>query len=326
MDLHAHLRWGPTRPSARAPGEGRSRPPQPKRPGRGHPTRPAGHRLLRSAGRGRGGRRCRGRAARAGPLVAGRPPAGFGRPLGDAAPNNTPCPSPPRSRCEIIGLLGGTFDAERRLLEIREAYPCRRAEGAASGARCRRAACRAGGAGDGGSAPRGGGRAGRSATPNARHPRGCFHKLLPDRPVLQVPQGAASGLLWLGRASCPCCRAACMLAHACGPRLLALPGTSVELDAESQVEVGGLMEERGQVPVGWYHSHPVFEPRPSQKGEPQGGARAVRGAPAAAARRWRRQSREPWQAGCSRSGLPQCWRTSHAPRPLPGPPPLPCRQ
>lgn len=49
-------------------------------------------------------------------------------------------------------------------------------------------------------------------------------------------------------------------------------GTSVELDAESQVEVGGLMEERGQIPVGWYHSHPVFEPRPSQKGA-AGGAR-----------------------------------------------------
>ncbi|EFN57719.1 expressed protein [Chlorella variabilis] len=78
------------------------------------------------------------------------------------------------SRCEIIGLLGGAFDAERRMLEIREAYPCRRAEGQAS-------------------------------------------------------------------------------------------GTSVELCAESQVEVSGLMEERGQVPVGWYHSHPVFEPRPSQK-------------------------------------------------------------
>ena len=40
----------------------------------------------------------------------------------------------------------------------------------------------------------------------------------------------------------------------------------MELDAESQVEVSCLMEERGQVPLGWYHSHPVFEPRPSQKG------------------------------------------------------------
>jgi protein MYSM1 len=37
------------------------------------------------------------------------------------------------SRCEIIGLLGGAFNAEQRVLEIREAYPCRRAEGQASG-------------------------------------------------------------------------------------------------------------------------------------------------------------------------------------------------
>ena len=40
----------------------------------------------------------------------------------------------------------------------------------------------------------------------------------------------------------------------------------MELDAESQVEASQLMEQRGQVPVGWYHSHPVFEARPSQKG------------------------------------------------------------
>lgn len=46
---------------------------------------------------------------------------------------------PPRSTCEVIGLLGGTFDAERRVLEIREAYPCRRADGQASGARSRAA-------------------------------------------------------------------------------------------------------------------------------------------------------------------------------------------
>lgn len=42
-------------------------------------------------------------------------------------------------------------------------------------------------------------------------------------------------------------------------------GTSVELDAESQVEVMGAMEEAGLVPVGWYHSHPVFQARPSVK-------------------------------------------------------------
>lgn len=40
---------------------------------------------------------------------------------------------PSCSRCEIIGLLGGAFNAEQRVLEIREAYPCRRAEGQASG-------------------------------------------------------------------------------------------------------------------------------------------------------------------------------------------------
>ena len=32
-----------------------------------------------------------------------------------------------------------------------------------------------------------------------------------------------------------------------------------------QVEVQSLMEAKGQTCVGWYHSHPVFEPSPSQK-------------------------------------------------------------
>lgn len=47
-----------------------------------------------------------------------------------------PCLNPcrPCSRCEVIGLLGGSFDSERRVLAIQEAYPCRRAEGLASGA------------------------------------------------------------------------------------------------------------------------------------------------------------------------------------------------
>jgi hypothetical protein len=57
------------------------------------------------------------------------------------APPNSKCPGPapalplpcPCSRCEVIGLLGGTFDPERRVLAIQEAYPCRRAEGLASG-------------------------------------------------------------------------------------------------------------------------------------------------------------------------------------------------
>mmetsp|Transcript_8971 Transcript_8971/g.19194 ORF Transcript_8971/g.19194 Transcript_8971/m.19194 type:complete len:703 (-) Transcript_8971:278-2386(-) len=41
--------------------------------------------------------------------------------------------------------------------------------------------------------------------------------------------------------------------------------TSVELDPEAEVEVRSLMEHRSQRCVGWYHSHPVFEPSPSQK-------------------------------------------------------------
>eukprot|EP00198_Chlamydomonas_reinhardtii_P013931 XP_001703268.1 predicted protein [Chlamydomonas reinhardtii] len=41
--------------------------------------------------------------------------------------------------------------------------------------------------------------------------------------------------------------------------------TSVELDPTAQVEVQSLMEAKGQTCVGWYHSHPVFEPSPSQK-------------------------------------------------------------
>lgn len=41
--------------------------------------------------------------------------------------------------------------------------------------------------------------------------------------------------------------------------------TSVELDPAAQVEVQHLMEQKGQKCVGWYHSHPVFEPSPSQK-------------------------------------------------------------
>lgn len=39
----------------------------------------------------------------------------------------------------------------------------------------------------------------------------------------------------------------------------------MELDAASQVEVAGEMGERGLIPVGWYHSHPIFEARPSAK-------------------------------------------------------------
>eukprot|EP00192_Tetraselmis_astigmatica_P002461 CAMPEP_0117655394 /NCGR_PEP_ID=MMETSP0804-20121206/4255_1 /TAXON_ID=1074897 /ORGANISM="Tetraselmis astigmatica, Strain CCMP880" /LENGTH=582 /DNA_ID=CAMNT_0005461741 /DNA_START=35 /DNA_END=1783 /DNA_ORIENTATION=+ len=41
--------------------------------------------------------------------------------------------------------------------------------------------------------------------------------------------------------------------------------TSVELDPEHEVETRALMEQRGLVPVGWYHSHPTFAPKPSSK-------------------------------------------------------------
>lgn len=75
---------------------------------------------------------------------------------------------------EIIGLLGGTFSSDQRILEIKAAYPCRRAEGSDS-------------------------------------------------------------------------------------------GTSVELDPASQVEVTAEMAAEGLIPVGWYHSHPIFEARPSAK-------------------------------------------------------------
>eukprot|EP00877_Chromochloris_zofingiensis_P009007 jgi/Chrzof1/435/Cz01g15230.t1 len=78
------------------------------------------------------------------------------------------------SSCEIIGLLGGCWDPERRCLSMSEAYPCARAAGS-----------------------------------DAR--------------------------------------------------------TSVELDAGAEVEARALMEAKGQRCVGWYHSHPVFEPSPSLK-------------------------------------------------------------
>lgn len=75
---------------------------------------------------------------------------------------------------EIIGLLGGTWDGDQKLLRVVEAYPCRRAAGS---------------------------------------------------------HGA----------------------------------TSVELDAEAEVEARASMGEKDQRCVGWYHSHPVFAPSPSHK-------------------------------------------------------------
>lgn len=49
------------------------------------------------------------------------------------------------------------------------------------------------------------------------------------------------------------------------PRYSDLAGTSVELDAEWQFQVTMAMSAADMKPVGWYHSHPVFEPRPSVK-------------------------------------------------------------
>ncbi|GIL99741.1 hypothetical protein Vretimale_4878 [Volvox reticuliferus] len=54
-------------------------------------------------------------------------------------------------------------------------------------------------------------------------------------------------------------------AYACRRAQGSDAATSVELDPESQVEVQNMMEAKGQKCVGWYHSHPVFEPSPSQK-------------------------------------------------------------
>jgi len=40
---------------------------------------------------------------------------------------------------------------------------------------------------------------------------------------------------------------------------------SVELDAADEVQKRGAMADMGLTPAGWYHSHPIFETRPSQK-------------------------------------------------------------
>lgn len=37
------------------------------------------------------------------------------------------------SSCEIIGLLGGHWDSSKKLISIKEAFPCRRALGSHSG-------------------------------------------------------------------------------------------------------------------------------------------------------------------------------------------------
>ena len=37
------------------------------------------------------------------------------------------------SSCEIIGLLGGQWDSDRKVISIRQAFPCRRALGSHSG-------------------------------------------------------------------------------------------------------------------------------------------------------------------------------------------------
>lgn len=78
------------------------------------------------------------------------------------------------SSCEVIGLLGGKWDAETRSISVVRAFPCKRAVGSDS-------------------------------------------------------------------------------------------STSVELDPGAEVATRALMEQQQLVPVGWYHSHPIFEPRPSAK-------------------------------------------------------------
>ncbi|GMH38254.1 hypothetical protein BSKO_06138 [Bryopsis sp. KO-2023] len=78
------------------------------------------------------------------------------------------------SECEIIGLLGGKWDPEKRHLVVSEAFPCAREAGS-----------------------------------EAR--------------------------------------------------------TSVELDPEAEVQARAQMQNNGLQGVGWYHSHPVFEPAPSKK-------------------------------------------------------------
>ena len=62
-----------------------------------------------------------------------------------------------------------------------------------------------------------------------------------------------SATVWVDRAF-PCARAS-----GTGSR------TSVELDAAAEVAARAAMADAGLVPVGWYHSHPIFAPTPSRK-------------------------------------------------------------
>ena len=54
-------------------------------------------------------------------------------------------------------------------------------------------------------------------------------------------------------------------AFPCARAAGSLSGTSVELDPEAEVQARASMDARGFAPVGWYHSHPIFVPVPSQK-------------------------------------------------------------
>ena len=54
-------------------------------------------------------------------------------------------------------------------------------------------------------------------------------------------------------------------AFPCGRAPGSLSGTSCELDPASEVASRAAMASAGLVPVGWYHSHPVFEATPSVK-------------------------------------------------------------
>ena len=55
------------------------------------------------------------------------------------------------------------------------------------------------------------------------------------------------------------------VAHPCRRTEGSNSTTSVEVDAVAMTEAQTELEAKGMTPVGWYHSHPIFEPRPSVK-------------------------------------------------------------
>lgn len=55
--------------------------------------------------------------------------------------------------------------------------------------------------------------------------------------------------------------------HAFPCRSLPIQGEhiNVEMDPESQLETIELIKKEGMKVVGWYHSHPIFQPDPSRR-------------------------------------------------------------